>query len=190
MVEKCRMETSIDLVCHPLNESERDEDDHGDDEVIIVGSDKNFLYGDVSNSAVQKERGEQGHSVFNTPVDDHRLPSPTANTPVDDHWLSSPTGKGTEDLLQHAALDADKKKPVEAEDGEQNHKMLEDNTEAASGKNAEDAKKSVDAADEAEDGEQNQKMLEDNTEAASKAASAKNAEDAKKPMDAADGEQN
>jgi len=184
------METSIDLVCHPLNESERDEDDHGDDEVIIVGSDKNFLYGDVFNSAVQKERGEQGHSVFNTPVDDHRLPSPTANTPVDDHWLSSPTGKGTEDLLQHAALDADKKKPVEAEDGEQNHKMLEDNTEAASGKNAEDAKKSVDAADEAEDGEQNQKMLEDNTEAASKAASAKNAEDAKKPVDAADGEQN
>ncbi|CAD6221759.1 unnamed protein product [Miscanthus lutarioriparius] len=168
MVEKCRMETSIDLVCHPLNESERDEDDHGDDE----------------------ERGEQGHSVFNTPVDDHRLPSPTANTPVDDHWLSSPTGKGTEDLLQHVALDADKKKPVEAEDGEQNHKMLEDNTEAASGKNAEDAKKSVDAADEAEDGEQNQKMLEDNTEAASKAASAKNAEDAKKPVDAADGEQN
>ena len=149
------METSIDLVCHPLNESERDEDDHGDDEVIIVGSDKNFLYGDVFNSAVQKERGEQGHSVFNTPVDDHRLPSPTANTPVDDHWLSSPTGKGTEDLLQHAALDADKKKPVEAEDGEQNHKMLEDNTEAASkaasAKNAEDAKKPMDAAD----GEQN-----------------------------------
>jgi len=52
MVEKCRMETSIDLVCHPLNESERDEDDHGDDEVIIVGSDKNFLYGDVFNTAV------------------------------------------------------------------------------------------------------------------------------------------
>jgi len=118
------------------------------------------------------------------------LPSPTANTPVDDHWLSSPTGKGTEDLLQHVALDADKKKPVEAEDGEQNHKMLEDNTEAASGKNAEDAKKSMDAADEAEDGEQNQKMLEDNTEAASKAASTKNDEDAKKPVDAADGEQN
>ncbi|KAL6844998.1 hypothetical protein ACP4OV_025171 [Aristida adscensionis] len=204
MVEKCRMETSVDLLCHPLNKSERDEDDHGGDEVIIVENDENFLYGDVFNTAVQKERGEQGHSVFNTPVDahrlpsptantpvdDHRLPSPTANTPVDDHWLSSPTGKGTEDPLQHVALDADKKKPVEAEDGEQNHKMLEDNTETASGKNAEDAKKSVDAANEAEDGEQNQKMLEDNTEAASKVASAKNAEDAKKPVDAADAKQN